>query len=329
MLAANRGRAEIVKLLLDRGAQVDAKRSTDGATALCQASMLGHAEVVRLLLEKGANPNAKNSDGRSALWQASILGHTEVVKLLLEGGAVPDAKNNDGNMALSHAVDQTIGSANQMIERDRAIAAMIQRESVEITLIKERGVGDHFVLKDIMPEEKDRLGRGPQKATVQHFHRSEKFSPNTLDFVLIIGQYYEEDGPLLMPGGVFIGVRDEAWLRLEGGGLEMGVPPTPLQIDPGALFYYMHGAARMLDWSPTLDDLLPSASGSVHRYIGESTGFYADQMKFRGVKFNGTSEDDPLTFALLKDIGYVYLHGKGIVTLQDGTKVELGGSGTQ
>ena len=50
--------------------------------ALIKASENGHTETVAMLLEKGADVNAKTNWGDTALIQASYYGHTEIVKLL-------------------------------------------------------------------------------------------------------------------------------------------------------------------------------------------------------------------------------------------------------
>jgi len=52
--AADRGQVEIVKLLLDRGADVNAKDSFYGVTPLVWAANNGHVEVARILLARGA-----------------------------------------------------------------------------------------------------------------------------------------------------------------------------------------------------------------------------------------------------------------------------------
>lgn len=59
-------RADIVKLLLDGGAKVDAK-DFDGNTPLMSS---GDADIVRLLIERGANVNAVNKKGETALTRA-------------------------------------------------------------------------------------------------------------------------------------------------------------------------------------------------------------------------------------------------------------------
>lgn len=66
-----------------------------GVTALMWASQEGHSGIVRILLEKGANPNAKirseGCHGFTALMFAAQNGYTDIVHLLQEKGADPDA----------------------------------------------------------------------------------------------------------------------------------------------------------------------------------------------------------------------------------------------
>jgi ankyrin repeat protein len=77
---------EMMKILLDRGANVEIK-DADGETPVFVASSSRDPELVRLLLQAGANPNVKAKDGWSALMMASRDGHHQVVKDLLEAGA--------------------------------------------------------------------------------------------------------------------------------------------------------------------------------------------------------------------------------------------------
>lgn len=69
--AAGQGRAELVRLLLDAGADVDRRDPETGRTPLHDAVAAepggDAAEVVRLLLKAGADVNATTSDGASAL----------------------------------------------------------------------------------------------------------------------------------------------------------------------------------------------------------------------------------------------------------------------
>jgi cytohesin len=84
-LAARDGQYETVKLLLEEGANVDA-RNLDGDTPLVLASAIGHIEVVQLLLENNADPRAKDGDGllpNAALFAAMEYGNVEIAEMLL------------------------------------------------------------------------------------------------------------------------------------------------------------------------------------------------------------------------------------------------------
>jgi hypothetical protein len=81
----------VVKFLLDRGCNIDA-RNQDGVTSLMAASARGHRELVSFLLEKGAAVNVLNNDGGTALTAAVYGGHTEIVGQLLGKKANVDVR---------------------------------------------------------------------------------------------------------------------------------------------------------------------------------------------------------------------------------------------
>ena len=66
--AARYGDLETVKLLIENGADINAK-DEDGYTVLMHASFNGYLEIVKYLIEKGANVN-EDKDGVTALWGA-------------------------------------------------------------------------------------------------------------------------------------------------------------------------------------------------------------------------------------------------------------------
>jgi ankyrin repeat protein len=70
--AAKSGDVKTVKLLLEKGADVNTK-SDDGGTALMSAAKRGYMEIIKLLFEKGADVNAKRKDGTTALMLALVL----------------------------------------------------------------------------------------------------------------------------------------------------------------------------------------------------------------------------------------------------------------
>ena len=89
------GCTEIVKMLIDAGADVNAKNSY-GNTPLDLAVRYGHADVVNLLIDAGADVNAKDLDAWTPLHVASLYGNIKIIKVLIDFGADVDAKDKYG-----------------------------------------------------------------------------------------------------------------------------------------------------------------------------------------------------------------------------------------
>jgi hypothetical protein len=85
-----------VKLLLDRGAELEAKGGPARRTALHLAIGHGRTATVELLLNRGANPKASDLSFREPMHYAAKLGDTNLVALLLARKANPDALDKDG-----------------------------------------------------------------------------------------------------------------------------------------------------------------------------------------------------------------------------------------
>lgn len=96
--AARHGSLGVVKLLVDRGARVNA-RDKVGRTPLHGAAYKGHVEIVDYLVEhaRGIGLNAiDEKDHRTALHFAALEGRREVAELLLAAGADPTIQSDDG-----------------------------------------------------------------------------------------------------------------------------------------------------------------------------------------------------------------------------------------
>ncbi|KAF7972855.1 hypothetical protein HWV62_16888 [Athelia sp. TMB] len=102
LIASEEGHVEIVRMLLDKGANVNAEGGTYGS-ALQAASVGGYLEVAKLLMDKGANVNFEGGIYVSALRAASEFGHLELVKLLLDRGANVNAEGRAFGSALQAA----------------------------------------------------------------------------------------------------------------------------------------------------------------------------------------------------------------------------------
>ena len=103
MNAAMLGRVEVVKALIDAGADIQ-KKGQFGYTALHAAAQNGHLDVVQTLVKYGASVNCKNDDGDIPLILGKILirssktpfesfflavrgTHAEIIDYLLKAGS--------------------------------------------------------------------------------------------------------------------------------------------------------------------------------------------------------------------------------------------------
>jgi len=103
-LAAAFGLKEIIKVLLEKGVEIE-PRGVKRATALNIAATQGHTAVVQVLLEHDANIETKGVHGETALHNAAEYGHEAIVQLLLDKGADIDIKDDNGQTALFKAAE--------------------------------------------------------------------------------------------------------------------------------------------------------------------------------------------------------------------------------
>jgi len=106
----------ILKLLIERGAEIDARSDTYVLTPLMLACSNGLLKHVSYLLEKGANPYFQTKNGRNPIYFAIRGGYINIVKYLLENGyfdirkkvAYEDSRGVQGELTCLHfACDNT------------------------------------------------------------------------------------------------------------------------------------------------------------------------------------------------------------------------------
>ena len=101
--AACEGHVAVVKVLLDKGANVDPKSTKNYMTPLHLAAMKGHHTVAMALLAAKADVSARTDTGTAPLGFAAAFGHRAVVAVLLVNGADVNAKDAAGMAALAGA----------------------------------------------------------------------------------------------------------------------------------------------------------------------------------------------------------------------------------
>lgn len=99
MMAAYKGRYDVAKTLLDKGAEPN----QTGWAALHYAAAVGNNQIVQLLLDHSAYIDAESPNQTTPIMMAARGGHILTVKLLLDEGADLTLKNGAGMTALDFA----------------------------------------------------------------------------------------------------------------------------------------------------------------------------------------------------------------------------------
>jgi uncharacterized protein len=101
-LAAWRGQLNAVRWLLDHGASIN--RSGKNWSALHYAVFAGHSEIARLLMARGAEINARAPNDATVLMMAAREGREDLAKTLIDAGAETQLTNDRGDSALTMAM---------------------------------------------------------------------------------------------------------------------------------------------------------------------------------------------------------------------------------
>ena len=138
--AAHYYNKDIVCELLACGADVNMKSELNGTSALIETAQSGNLEIVRCLIDAGADVNAANSDGHTALMYASQWGHIDVVDELLSRGADVDAQTVDGSTALSFAKIDENPKIIRLLK-----AAKLKKKGSQLLSNQQNGLNDKLI----------------------------------------------------------------------------------------------------------------------------------------------------------------------------------------
>ncbi len=98
--ACSNGDLKMAELLIDEGADIEARATSMEASPLHDAICSGRQEVVQLLIDAGAKVNGKDAYLRYAV----SYGGSKMVALLLQAGASTQTKNSFGDSLMHEAV---------------------------------------------------------------------------------------------------------------------------------------------------------------------------------------------------------------------------------
>ena len=117
MLASLKGHLGIVKLLVDRGAEL----SNSGWQPIHYAAFEGRAEVLKYLLEKGANKNSLAPNGYTPLMLTARGGHFVAAETLLRADADFTYKGPNNETALGIAKERKFADVEALLKRAGAV----------------------------------------------------------------------------------------------------------------------------------------------------------------------------------------------------------------
>ncbi len=121
VIAAYKGYTEIVRKLLEAGADVAAVDPEMKATALHAAAYAGRTEAARLLIAYKIDIDKQGPyNGYTALHDAIWQNNVETAKVLIDAGARLDIKSKDGQTALEMAKARGRKEIAALIERKEA-----------------------------------------------------------------------------------------------------------------------------------------------------------------------------------------------------------------
>ena len=121
VMAAYLGHSDIVKALLEAGADVRAVDPGMRATALHAAAYAGRTEAARLLIQHGIDIDRQGPvNGYTALHDAIWQNNVDTAAVIIEGGADLTLKSHDGQTALDFARAKRRAAIVELIERAQA-----------------------------------------------------------------------------------------------------------------------------------------------------------------------------------------------------------------
>jgi tetratricopeptide (TPR) repeat protein len=119
MIAAAKGRADLIAAFLAKGADINVK-DNDGWTALLYAMGPDGTAAAEALLRGGAAVDAQDHKGITPLMIAAYSGNVPVVRMLIKKGANVNARDKEGDTPLKYAVSK---NQTEVIKLLRSIGA--------------------------------------------------------------------------------------------------------------------------------------------------------------------------------------------------------------
>lgn len=158
----------------------DVEPHTNGVTSLMVAALGGHSEVVKLLLEHGADPTMVDENGGTALENALKVKDIEAAQALVEAGASPDIRYEDDegkkhNPLLDALHDKNEGFATALVQKGAPTGQKDRRGRTALVLAAEAGLASTVAAllarEDLAPEDLDAETKEGETALLRAAHQ--------------------------------------------------------------------------------------------------------------------------------------------------------------
>ena len=176
LVASRNGHADVARLLLEHGADADARYGDNDSnpTPLLLATENGYVEVARILLEYHADTEARAILGWSPLTVASLFVQVEIARALLEHGADVNSKDTSNKTPLYYAHREVV--ARLLIEYGADVNAVDIDGRTPLHLASERG--NPGAAWAILEQGADPNARDASNATPLHLTSYTKYVAN-------------------------------------------------------------------------------------------------------------------------------------------------------
>lgn len=175
--AVNQNFLEIVTMLLDAGADVDAIDHSQSCTALEAAVRWGAPEMVKLLVTRGAEINLQVLENLTPLQVAAGRGNEKIVSVLLDAGAKVNVVNSPNSFtALEMAVQESHTGVAELLIAHNAEVNFQADEHMSLLQVA-AGNGDEKIISMLLEAGADINGDGntnrptPLEVSIEHGHK--------------------------------------------------------------------------------------------------------------------------------------------------------------
>ena len=190
--AAQEGQLDVIKKLLDKGININAK-DENGQTALMHAAMYHNNAILKELINRGADLSIKDNDGYTALMNAAFHCDVEGTKELINRGSDLNAKTNNG-MSIFHVA--AWGGKEEIMDEllKRGFDLNAKYDSGKTALMLAAGLGNEKVIKYLISRGADCNAKDKRGRTA---------------LIIAADNYSEEAVKELIKGGADLNIKDK------------------------------------------------------------------------------------------------------------------------